>query len=250
MHRCNSFSCHGSAAQRGGSTSTSSSSGSASRTIGRDSSPHNPENSLEIIKPPAAAEEKAYKAFQKFQAMSNEHLAKKIQAGEDFLKKYLSTRYPTPAYSFLTVAYMQTDAFDKGLTAGEKICGLNPWDFRTMAAMSQAISRTVTATTPDSRLSLLKLIPMARTLFKVLRRWPSRKGCPMRNFTELKKTDSGSLELVQVHKTAFEVAIPELQQAVALGSNEDPTNYFVLEVANQNAGYFEKAVVHLKNAPQ
>jgi len=65
----------------------------------------------------------------------------------------------------------------------------------------------------------------------------------MRNFTELKKTDSGSLELVQVYKDAFEAAIPELQQAVAPGSNEDPTNYYVLEVANQNAGYFAKAVV-------
>ena len=70
------FLATGALAPMGGFSSTSSSSGSASRTIGRDSSPLNPENSLEIIKPPVPAEEKAYKAFQKFQALSNEELAK------------------------------------------------------------------------------------------------------------------------------------------------------------------------------
>ena len=80
----------------------------------------------------------------------------KIQAGEDFLKKYPSTSYPTPVYSFLTVAYIQAGAFDKGLAAGEKICGLNPRNFRTMAAMGQAISGTVTPTTPDSTTQLTK----------------------------------------------------------------------------------------------
>jgi Flp pilus assembly protein TadD len=59
----------------------------------------------------------------------------------------------------------------------------------------------------------------------------------------------GGLGLVQVHKNEFEAAIPELQQAVALGSNEDPSNYYLLGVANQNAGHFEKAVVagHMYN---
>jgi hypothetical protein len=63
----------------GRSSSTSRSSGSAGRTIGRDSSPLDPENSLEIDKPPVPAEEKAYQAFQKFQAMSNEDLLKKYK---------------------------------------------------------------------------------------------------------------------------------------------------------------------------
>ena len=114
------FLAMGALAQMGGSSSTSSGSGSAGRTIGRDTSPLNPENSLEIIRPPVPAQEKAYKAFQKFQAISNEDLAKKIQAGEDFLKKYPSTSYSTPVYSFLTAAYIQTGAVDKGLAAGEK----------------------------------------------------------------------------------------------------------------------------------
>jgi len=73
------------------------------------------------------------------------------------------------------------------------------------------------------------------------------EGMSDANFTELKKQTlamaHGSLALVQVHKNELEAAIPELEQAVALASNEDPTNYYVLGVANQNAGHFEKAAV-------
>jgi hypothetical protein len=80
------FLATGALAQTRGSTSTSSgsSSGSAGRTVGRDTSPLNPENSLEIIKPPAPAEEKAYKAFQKFQGMSNDDLGKKYRPAKIF----------------------------------------------------------------------------------------------------------------------------------------------------------------------
>jgi hypothetical protein len=80
------FLATGALAQTRGSTSTSSSSGSGSagRTVSRDTSPLNPEDSLAIIKSSAPAEEKAYKAFQKFQGMSSDDLGKKIQAGEDF----------------------------------------------------------------------------------------------------------------------------------------------------------------------
>jgi tetratricopeptide (TPR) repeat protein len=233
-------------AQMGGSSSTSSGSGSAGRTIGRDTSPLNPENALEIIRPPVPAEEKAYKAFQKFQAMSNEDLAKKIRAGEDFLKKYPSTSYSTPVYSFLTAAYMQTGAVDKGLAAGEKDLRLNPQDFRTMAVVSQAISRTVTATTPDSATQLAKADTYGKNAIQGIATLPKPEGMSDAKFTELKNQTlvmaHGSLGLIQVHKNEFEAAIPELEQAVALGSNEDPTNYYLLGVANQNARHFEKAV--------
>jgi len=241
------FLAMGALAQMGGSSSTSSGSGSAGRTIGRDTSPLNPENSLEIIRPPVPAQEKAYKAFQKFQAISNEDLAKKIQAGEDFLKKYPSTSYSTPVYSFLAAAYIQTGAVDKGLAAGEKDLQLNQRDFRTMAVMSQAISRTVTATTPDSAAQLTKADSYAKNAIQGIATLAKPEGMSDAKFTELKKQTlamaHGSLGLVQVHKNEFEAAIPELEQAVALGSNEDPTNYYLLGVANQNAGHFEKAVV-------
>jgi len=52
----------------------------------------------------------------------------------------------------------------------------------------------------------------------------------------------GSLGLVALHKNNFDVAISELEQAVQLGTNNDPTNYYLLGVANQNSGHPDKAV--------
>jgi tetratricopeptide (TPR) repeat protein len=238
----------GALAQTRGSTSSSSSSGSGSagRSVGRDTSPLNPENSLEIIKPPAPAEEKAYKAFQKFQAMSNDDLGKKIQAGEDFLKKYPSTSYSAPVYSFLTAAYIQTGAVDKGVAAGEKDLQLNPQDFRTMAVMSQGISRTVTASTPDSAARLAKADTYAKNALQGISTVAKPEGMSDANFTDLKNQTlamaHGSLGLVEVHKNEFEAAIPELEQAVSAGANQDPTNYYLLGVANQNSGHSDKAL--------
>jgi len=238
----------GALAQTRGSTSSSSGSGSGSagRSVGRDTSPLNPENSLEIIKPPAPAEEKAYKAFQKFQALSNDDLGKKIQAGEDFLKKYPSTSYSAPVYSFLTAAYIQTGAVDKGVAAGEKDLQLNPQDFRTMAVMSQGISRTVTASTPDSAARLAKADTYAKNALQGISTVAKPEGMSDANFTDLKNQTlamaHGSLGLVEVHKNEFEAAIPELEQAVSAGANQDPTNYYLLGVANQNSGHSDKAL--------
>jgi uncharacterized membrane protein len=48
----------------------------------------------------------------------------------------------------------------------------------------------------------------------------------------------------------------ELEQAISLGSNEDPTDLYLLGVANQNSGHSDKAVaafekcVAVKSNPQ
>ena len=116
-----------------------------------------------------------------------------------------------------------------------------------MAVMSQAISRTVTATTPDSATQLTKADSYGKNAIQGIATLTKPEEMSDANFTELKNQTlamaRGSLGLVQVRKNEFEAAIPELEQAVALGSNEDPTNYYLLGVANQNAGHFEKAVV-------
>jgi tetratricopeptide (TPR) repeat protein len=236
----------GALAQSRGSTSASSNTGSAGRSIGRDTSPLNPENSLEIIRPPTPAEEKAYKAFQKFQSLPNDDLAKKAQAGEDFLKKYPSTSYSSPVYSFLTIAYIQTGAVDKGLAAGVQELQLDPQDFRTMAVLSQALSRTITATTPDRATQLTKADTYGKNAIQGITALAKPDKMSDANFTELKNQTlamaHGSIGLVKVHQNEFEAAIPELEQAVSLGSNEDPTNYYLLGVANQNAGHSDQAV--------
>ena len=219
---------------------------SADKAIGRDTSPLNPENALEIIKPPAAAEEKAYKAFKTFQSISNEDLSRKAQAGEDFLKKYPATTYSSHVYSFLTVAYIQSGALDKGLAAGEKDLQLNPQDYRTMAVLSQAISRVINPSSPDAASQFAKAESFGKSAITGAATLAKPDGMLDADFAGLKNQilnmAYGGLGLVDIHKKDYANAISELQKAITFGSNEDPTNFYLLGVANQNSHHYEQAL--------
>lgn len=207
--------------------------------------PDKPQNPLEI-KAPGPGEEKAYKAFQHFQSMPEADAPKKIQAGEDFLSKFSASAYATYVYQYLSVAYIQAGQVDKGIATGEKGLQLNPSDFRTMAVLSQTISRTTTDSMPDAAARLAKAETDAKGAIAGVGTWVKPDAMPDANFATLKNETlamaHASLGLVALHKNNFEAAVPELEQAVQLGANTDPTNYYLLGVANQNSGHAEKAV--------
>src|SRR5215471_21386794 len=204
-----------------------------------------PQNPLEI-KAPGKGEEKAFKALQHFQAMPESDLPKKVQAGEDFLTKFPAGAYTTYVYQYLTVAYLQEGQVDKGIATGEKGLQVNPSDFRTMAVLSQTRSRTVTDSTPDTAAKLAKAETEAKGAIAGIATWVKPDAMTDANFTTLKNETlamaHASLGLVALHQNKFDAAIPELEQAVQLGTNADPTNYYLLGVAQQNAGHPEKAV--------
>jgi tetratricopeptide (TPR) repeat protein len=233
-----------------GSATGSAASNSANKTIGRDTSPLNPENALEIIKPPAAAEENAYKAFKGFQSISNEDLGRKMQAGENFLKKYPATTYSPYVYSFLTVAYIQSGSLDKGVAAGEKDLHLNPKDLRTMAVLSQAISRMVNVSSPDAVVQLAKAESYGKQAIEGIVTLPKPDRMSDADFSNLKNQTLGmahaGIGLVNLHNKNYASAIHELEQAVSLAANEDPTNFYLLGVANQNSRHFDKAEAAFK----
>jgi tetratricopeptide (TPR) repeat protein len=202
-------------------------------------------NPLEI-KAPGKGEEKAYKALQHFQSMPESDAPKKIQAGEDFLAKFPTSSYATYVYQYLTVAYIQVGQVDKGIATGEKALQANPSDFRTMAVLSQTLSRTVTDSTPDAAEKLAKAETDAKGAIAGATTWVKPDSMPDTNFNTLKNETlamaHASLGLVAIHQNKFEVAIPELEQAVQLGTNADPTSYYLLGLAQQNSGHPDKAV--------
>ena len=207
--------------------------------------PDKPQNPLEF-KAPGKGEEKAFKALQQFHALPETDAPKKIQAGEDFLSKFPNSGYATYVYQYLTVAYIQAGQLDKGISTGEKGLQANPSDFRTMAVLSQTISRTTTDSTPDAAAKLAKAETDAKGAIAGVATWTKPDAMPDATFTTLKNETlamaHASLGLVALHKNSFDAAIPELEQAVQLGSNTDPTNYYLLGVANQNSGHPDKAV--------
>jgi len=204
-----------------------------------------PQNPLEI-KAPGKGEEKAFKALQHFQSMPESEAAKKVQAGEDFLAKFSSSAYATYVYQYLTVAYIQAGQVDKGIATGEKGLQANPSDFRTMAVLSQTLSRTVTESAPDAAAKLAKAETDGKAAIAGVATWVKPEAMSDATFATLKNETlamaHASLGLVALHQNQFAAAIPELEQAVTLGTSSDPTNYYLLGVANQNAGHPDKAV--------
>ena len=203
-----------------------------------------PQNPLEV-KAPGPGEDKAYKALLHFQSIPDSDGAKKIQAGEDFLNKFPNTSYSTYVYQYLTVAYIQAGQVDKGVTTGEKGVQVNPTDYRTMAVLGQTISRTVNDATPDAAAKLGKAETYAKSAITGVGTWVKPEAMSDAGFTALKNDTlamaHASLGLVAIHRANFEGAIPDLEQAVQLGSNTDPTNYYLLGLANQNSGHYDKA---------
>jgi len=211
---------------------------------GQGASAAKPQNPLEI-KAPGPGEEKAYKAFQHFQSMPDSDAAKKTQAGEDFLNKFPSSSYATYAYQYLTIAYIQAGQVDKGVATGEKGIQVNPADYSTMGVLSQTISRTVNDSTPDAAAKLTKAETYAKNAIAGVATWVKPDAMSDENFTnrknEILAMAHGSLGLVAIHRGNFEGAIPDLEKAVQLGTNTDPTNYYLLGLANQNSGHYDKA---------
>jgi tetratricopeptide (TPR) repeat protein len=212
---------------------------------GAQASSDKPQNPLEL-KAPGKGEEKAFKALQHFQSVPETDAPQKVQAGEEFLSKFPTSGYATYVYQYLTVAYIQAGQVDKGISTGEKGLQVNPSDFRTMAVLSQTISRTTTDSTPDAAAKLAKAETDAKGAIAGVATWVKPGAMPDATFTALKNQTlamaHASLGLVALHKNSFETAVPELEQAVELGANADPTNYYLLGVANLNSGHPDKAI--------
>jgi tetratricopeptide (TPR) repeat protein len=215
---------------------------------GQDASAAKPPNPLEI-KPPGPGEDKAskeaYKALQHFQSIPDSDAAKKTQAGEDFLNKFASSSYAHVVYQYLTIAYIQAGQVDKGVTTGEKDLQVSPADYRTMAVLSQTMSRTANDQAPDASAKLTKAESYAKNAIAGVDTWVKPDAMSDANFAALKNDTlsmgHSTLGLVAIHRGNFEGAIPDLQQAVQLGSNTDPTNYYLLGLANQNSGHYDQS---------
>jgi len=204
-----------------------------------------PQNPLEV-KPPAKGEEKAYKAWQHFQSIPDSEVEKKTAAGEEFLSKFANSSYATYVYQYLAVAYIRSGQVDKGIATGEKDIEVNPSDFRTMAVLGQTLSRTVTDATPDAASKLAKAESYAKNAIAGVANWVRPDSMSEETFNNLRNDTlamaHASLGLVAIRRNNFDTAIPELEQAVQLGSNSDPTSYYLLGLAQQNSGHPDKAV--------
>jgi tetratricopeptide (TPR) repeat protein len=199
---------------------------------------------LDTPPPPVSAEEDA--AFKAFQAVPHTDLAKKIELGEDLVKKYPQSRYLPPVYYALTLAYMQTNQTQKMLEVGDKEVKLVPNDITTLAVMAQTISRVTNSGTPDGAQQLDKAATYAKKAIELAPTLPKPENLTDEAFTAGKNqalvAAHSGLALVLIKHGKNAEAIPELEQAVKLDINPDPVNYYLLGIANKSTSHFDDAI--------
>lgn len=232
-----------SGAPAGGAAGGAAAASSMSRNIARDTSPLNPENSLELIKPVDKSEETA---FRDFQHVSPEDMTKKIELGEKFLKKYPKSNYRAIVYSGLTSAYLMTNQVQKMQESGELALALNPKDVLVLAMLGQTIPRVITASTPEPQKELDKAEKYAKQAIEQIPLLPKPANTTDQEFNQAKNQTlaiaHSGLGLVDFRRGDFTSTIAELAQSVQLDPRGDVTNYYVLGVANYNAKHYEDAV--------
>ena len=235
-------------APAGGAAGGAAAASSMSRNIARDTSPLNPENSLELIKPVDRSEESA---FRDFQHVAPEDMAKKIDLGEKFLKKYPKSNYRAIVYSGLTSAYLMTNQVQKMQESGEMALALNPKDVLVLAILGQTIPRVITANTPEPQKQLEKAEKYAKDAIEQIPLVPKPANASDQEFAQAKSQTlaiaHSGLGLVDFRPGDFAGAISELDQSVQLDPRGDVTNYYVLGVANFNAKHYEDAAKAFDN---
>jgi len=229
-------------APAGGAAGAAASASSSSVQPGRDTSPMNAENYLELWH--KASDKKEEKAFEQFHAVAATDYAKKIQSGEKFLIDYPRSELVRFVYPVLVVCYIQSGQLDKGMTTAKKDFEINPKDYRTMAVLSQTLARTYNAKAPNADEQLARADGYGKKALEGISSFAKPEEMTDEAFARAKDDIGamahGGIGLVLLQQKKYAEAIPDLQKATALNAF-DQTNFYLLGVANQNSSHYAEA---------
>lgn len=199
---------------------------------------------LDSTPPPVSAEEDA--AIKVFRETPTTDIAKKDQAGEDFLQKYPQSRYRSEVYIWLVRGYLAVGQVDKMEAAGDKELELNPNDPQTLAIVGSTLPRAMNASTPNPQARLDKAEQYSKKALELLPTLPKPPDMTDETFMKAKDQTSAlaysGLGLVAIRRQRYAEAIPNFEQAVKLDSMPDPVNYYLLGMANERTSHYEDAV--------
>jgi tetratricopeptide (TPR) repeat protein len=212
-----------------------------------DKSKNPPNNSLTLDDPNAApvnAEEDA--AFKVFSDTPSTDQAKRIELGEAFLQKYPNSRYRSPVYGTLVMAYVQSGQVQKMEEVADKEIALNPNDVQVLAVVGQTLPRAMNSKTPEPDKVLAKAEQYDRKAIELTPTLPKPATVTDDAFSTVKNQTlgmaHGGLGLVYIRRGKFSEAIPELNQAVTIDPTPDPVNYYLLGMANAKTSHFDDSV--------
>ena len=195
--------------------------------------------------PPVNAEEDA--AFKALSDVPTTDQAKRIELGEAFLQKYPNSRYRSPVYGTLVMAYVQSGQVQKMEEAADKEIALNPNDVQVLAVVAQTLPRAMNSKTPEPDKVLAKAEQYSRKAIEITPTLPKPATVSDDAFSNVKNQTlgmaHGGLGLVYIRRGNFKDAIPELNQAVAIDPTPDPVNYYLLGMANAKTSHFDDSAV-------
>ena len=204
-------------------------------------------NSLTLDDPNAApvnAEEDA--AFKALSDVPSTDQAKRIELGEAFLQKYPNSRYRSPVYGSLIMAYVQSGQVQKMEETADKEIALNPNDVQVLAVVGQTLPRAMNSKTPNPDKVLAKAEESSRKAIEITPTIPKPAAVSDDAFSTVKNQTlamaHGGLGLVYIRRGKFSEAIPELNQAVTIDPTPDPVNYYLLGMANAKTSHFDDSV--------
>jgi len=182
-------------------------------------------------------------ALKTFTELKREDVARQIELGEEFLKKYPGSRYNAVVYARLAPAYLAVAQEDKMFAAGEKALELNPDNVDILALMGMLLPRR--AGTLDADQKLQKAEKYSKRTIELLAAMQKPDGLTEEEFNaaknqKLSMAHSG-LGLTYLQRQRYGDSVAELEQATKLVKEAEPTDFYLLGVAYQKAQRFSDA---------
>lgn len=193
------------------------------------------------------AEEKAYKAF--YDLPKNKPQAV-VASGTDFVKKFPDSHYNGAVYARLTNAYRELGDDTKMFDAGKKALEVNPNNVDVLSILAYSIPRRIDPNDLDSRQQLQDAETYAKRAISLIPTMVKPANLTDEQFTTAKNTELASchsgLGLVYYYQHNLNGMVTELEQAVKLDPQPDPTDQFLLGFAYAQVGRYSDAIAPLQ----
>ena len=197
-----------------------------------------------VAPPVDPKEDAAYKSLIAMNPTNAADVDKEVQAGEDFLKTYPTSRYLQGVYSRLTNAYFQKQDMDKMYADGQKALSMNGDDVSVLTLLGGSLPRG-NANDPNFKDKLAQAEQYDKHALDLLPTLQKPAGVTDEQFAKLKDdamiTAHGGLGVALFREGKSADAAPELQKATDGVANPDPVNLYVLGLALNNLQKFADA---------
>jgi tetratricopeptide (TPR) repeat protein len=188
-------------------------------------------------------EDKDYKAF--YDARTGDQ-QKQVQLGEDFVKKYPSSKYLGVVYAAMAGDYLTLGDEDKMFACAQKSIDVDPDNIDALSLMVWAGARRTNPNSPDAADRFANLENYGHHAITLLAAIQKPANVDDATFTaarndKLSLCHSG-LGFMDFLRQRYPDAVTELTQAVQLANNPDQVDYYILGASEERSSHYDEAI--------